>query len=225
MAEELQSLIDRIHKDSIEKGDKEAADIIKKANEKAAATIAAAEEKAKQFEAKAKAAAESFEQSSRKTLEQAARDVLITVSKGVESLFEKLVLDSVQAAYTPDTIEKLLQQLVDSKSVDAEGLVVGVSDADQAALAAFIRGKFSEKTTSGVEIKTDNEIIKGFTVSSKGTDVYTDFTDKAIAEVLMKFLRPQLAELVQEAVAESAADVTSAPEVEPVAQPESQPES
>ena len=62
-----------------------------------------------------------------------------------------------------------------------------------------IEGNGTYVKKDGVEIKTDNEIIKGFTVGLKGQDVYIDFTSEAIAEALMKFLRPQLADIVNEA--------------------------
>ncbi|MDD2237246.1 MAG: hypothetical protein PHG65_08595, partial [Kiritimatiellae bacterium] len=131
-----------------------------------------------------------------KTLEQAARDLLITVGRGVESLFASMVRESVDQAMSGDVIAGLLGKLCEGGMQDQE-LTVSVNEQDQEAVVKFFNAKFAEAMKNGqVTIQTDNEIIKGFTVGLKGQDVYTDFTDEAVAEALMKFLRPQLAEIV-----------------------------
>ncbi len=196
MAEELESLLERIQKDAVDKAQKQADELIAKAKEKAAALVKEAEEKAKQSLAKADTDALAFAERSKKTLEQAARDLLITVGRGVESLFSSMVRESVDQAMTGDVIAGLLGKLCEG-GMQEQDLTVSVNEQDQEAVVNYFNAKFAEAMKNGqVTIQTDNEIIKGFTVGLKGQDVYTDFTDEAIAEALMKFLRPQLAEIV-----------------------------
>jgi V/A-type H+-transporting ATPase subunit E len=199
MAEELQSLLERIQKESVEKAEKQADEIVVKAKDKAAALVKNAEEKAKQSLEKADVDAIAFTERSKKTLEQSARDLLITVGCGVENLFEKLVNGAVANALSADVVTKMLDKICDTSSIK-QGVSISVNDADQKAIVEFFNAKLAEAVKNGgVEIKTDNEIIKGFTVSLKGQDVYIDFTREAIAEALMKFLRPQLADIVSKA--------------------------
>ncbi|MDD4735677.1 MAG: ATPase [Kiritimatiellae bacterium] len=196
MAEELQGLLERIQKDAVEKAQTQADELIAKAKEKSAALVKEAEEKAAQSLAKADTDAQAFAERSKKTLEQAARDLLITVGRGVESLFASMVRESVDQAMSGDVIAGLLGKLCEGGMQDQE-LTVSVNEQDQEAVVKFFNAKFAEAMKNGqVTIQTDNEIIKGFTVGLKGQDVYTDFTDEAVAEALMKFLRPQLAEIV-----------------------------
>lgn len=197
MAEELQSLLERIQKDAVEKAQKQADEIVAKAKEKAAALVKEAEEKARQNLAKADTDAKAFTERSNKTLEQAARDLLITVGSGVESLFAAMVRNSVDQAMTGDVIAGLLGKLCQNVA-QGDAMVATLNEQDQAAVVKYFNAQFAEAMKNGgVTIKSDNEIIKGFTVGVKGKDVYTDFTDQAIAEALMKFLRPQLAEIIR----------------------------
>ena len=201
MAEELQSLLERIQKDTVEKAQAQADEIVAKAREKAAALVKEAEEKARQTLVRADADAQAFAERSRKTLEQAARDLLITVGSGVESLFAGMVRDSVDKAMTGDVIANLLGKLCQS-AAQSDSVVISLNEQDQSAVVNYFKAKFADAVKNGnVTIKTDNEIIKGFTVGVKGKDVYTDFTDQAIAEALMKFLRPQLAEIIRNVTA------------------------
>jgi len=199
MAEELQNLLERIQKESVEKAEQQADELIAAAKKKAATIVEEAKAKAEQSLKQADVDAEAFTARSKKTLEQAARDLLITVGNGIESLFTKLVKDSVDAGLSSDVVADMLSKICDASSLK-DGVDIALNEEDQKKVVAFFNAKFADAVKKGdVVIKTDNEIIKGFTVALKNEDVYTDFTGEAIAEALMKFLRPQLAEIVQEA--------------------------
>ena len=199
MSEELQSLLERIQKESVDKAEQQAGNIVTKAKEKAAALVKESEEQAKQNLAKADADAVAFTDRSQKTLEQAARDLLITVGSGVENLFAKLVKESVNESLSGNALNEMMGTIA-SKFAQEGGVELTVSEADQASVSDYFKAKFADAVKNGgVTIKTDNEIISGFTVGMKAEDVYTDFTGDAIAESLMKFLRPQLADIVKEA--------------------------
>ena len=89
MAEDLQSLIDRIQKDAVGKAETEAQAIIAKAKAQAAEIVKSAETEAKAKLEKADTEAKAFEERSERTLEQAARDLLLTIGKNLE----KMLLD------------------------------------------------------------------------------------------------------------------------------------
>ena len=89
MAEDLQALMERIQKDAVDKAELEATSIISKAKEKAAEIVKAAEEEAKAKLEQADKDAVAFTERSERTLEQAARDLLLSVGKNLE----KMILD------------------------------------------------------------------------------------------------------------------------------------
>ena len=198
MAEELQPLLDQIRKEGVDKAQAEAAEILSQAKDQAAKTVREAEEKAKELVARAETDAEVYTQRSTATLEQAARDVLITVGQGIENILSEIVTASVDEALTTEVLEKMMISMAQScASQHGETrieLLVGENDQDQ--LVKFFASKYSDKMVEGLELHVDNEILKGFKVSFADDHVYLDFTQEAIAEALTAFLRPKLADIV-----------------------------
>lgn len=198
MAEELQPLLDQIRKEGVEKADAEAAEILAKAKEKAAQTVRDAEAKAKELVAKAETDAEVFTERSIATLEQSARDLLITVGQGIENIISEIVAESTTDALNTEVLEQMLVNMAQS-CAEKQGetrIEMLVSEADQKELVKFFAAKYSDKMSRGVELHVDSEILKGFKVSFADDHAYLDFTQEAIAEALTAFLRPKLAEIV-----------------------------
>ncbi len=198
MAEELQPLLDQIRKEGVEKAEAEAAEIIAQAKEKAARTVRDAETKAKELVAKAETDAEVFTRRSIATLEQSARDLLITVGQGIENIISEIVAESTQNALNIEVLEQMLVNMA-SSCAEKQGetrIELLVSEADQKELVKFFAAKYTDKMIHGIELHVDNEILKGFKVSFADDHAYLDFTQEAIAEALTAFLRPKLAEIV-----------------------------
>lgn len=198
MAEELQPLLDQIRKEGIEKAEAEAAEILAQAKEKAAKTVREAEAKAAELLAKAETDSEVFTQRSIATLEQSARDVLITVGQGIENILSEIVTASVDEVLGIEVLEKMMVSMAKS-CADQHGetrIELLVSEADQTELVKLFAKKYSDKMIEGIELHVDNEILKGFKVNFADDHVYLDFTQEAIAEALSAFLRPKLAEIV-----------------------------
>lgn len=198
MAQELQPLLDQIRTEGIEKAKKEASDIVEHAKEKAARLVREAEEKADKLLVKAEADAVIYTRRSTAALEQAARDLLITVGQGIENIISTLVAESTREAMRIEVLEQMLIKMAQS-CAEHHGetrIEMLIGKDDQKELVKFFADKYREKMVHGVELHVDNEILKGFKVSFSEDHVYLDFTQEAIAESLTSFLRPQLAELV-----------------------------
>ncbi len=203
MAEQdLQHLIDRIRREAIGEAEAEAERIVAGAREKAAATVKTAEEEAKAKLEKADEDAKQFDERSRRTLEQAARDLLITVGQGVENILSDLVEGAVDEAYDHDLLKEMLLKTAEAYAA-ADGrkgrIELLLNEKDQEALVDFFRGRYRESLGEGVEIHTDNGILKGFRIGFEEATVRHDFTREAIAEALSVFLRPHLSEIVHRA--------------------------
>ena len=202
MAEELQHLIDRIRKDGVESGEKKAEALVAEAKEKAAGIVAAAKKEADELRAKAEADAKAFSERGKKTLEQAARDLLISIGGSVNNVIAGMVDAKVGAALTPETMGQMLVKLAEAYAKDGGkgGIVAMLGEADAAALKAGFAKEYADKLAAGnLQIESDKGIFKGFCVGAKGGQVMHDFTKDAIAEALAKFLRPELADVVARA--------------------------
>jgi len=193
MAEELKHLIEQIQKEGVEKADEQANTIISQAKEKAAKIVAEAEQKAHDSLLKSKNESDAFAERSVKTLEQAARDLLITVGQGCEKVVTAVLGKEVDGALSGDLLEKMILGVVEQNKGGA--IELGVSESDQAALAAFCAEQ-ARKSGQEIELVSDSEILSGFKVGFKDKNVYLDFTGEAVAEALAAFLRPELAKTV-----------------------------
>ena len=206
MAEELQHLIDRIHKEAIEKSEREAAQIVARAKEIAAETVKEAEERAKAIIEKADRDSQVYVERSTRTLEQAARDLLITVGQGVENILQDIIGESVDKALDTATMQKMMLTIAQSYCMQkgAESRIeMLIGEKDQAEIVRFFADQYRQKLVRGIEIHTDNGILKGFKVHVVDEQVEHQFTQQAIAEALSNFLRQHLAEIVHEAAREA----------------------
>ncbi len=191
MAEELQSLIEKINRDGVEKAAAEAERIVAAAKEQAAATVKAAKEQAEKSAASAKEEAALATERAKETLRQAARDAVISVQEAVQKLLERLLAADVEAALaTPETAAAVAGDAVKQLSGTGE-----ISAAPK--LVEAIRAQLAAKPSFTVVL--DDTLGSGFTVKQDGGRVEHDFTGKTVAAELAKRLRPDLAALMTEA--------------------------
>ncbi|RKX44897.1 MAG: ATPase [Verrucomicrobia bacterium] len=201
MAEELKHLIERIHKEGVESGEKAAESLVADAQKQAAVIVADAQKQAKDLVAKAETDATAFAERGRKTLEQAARDLLISIGGSVGNVVGGIVDAKVDAALTPELVGRMLLKLAEAYGKDggAGGIEAMLGEADAAEVKAYFSKEYQNELATGIQIESNKEIFKGFRVGAKDGQVFHDFTKEAIAESLSNFLRPELAEIVRNA--------------------------
>ncbi len=196
MAEDLQYLMERIQKDAVDKAENDAAAIIAKAKEKAAEIVKAAEAEAQAKLAKADKDAEAFTERSERTLEQSARDLLLSVGKNLQDMILNLLSLQVEKSLDESTVKEMLLSLAKGYSAHVE---VDFSEADAKKLASFVTGEFAKQLSNGVDVSSDKGVKYGFRVKLDGGKVTHEFTEKAMADALSALLRPQLAKVVNAA--------------------------
>ncbi len=201
MAEELQHLIERIRKEGVESGEKAADSLVAEAKQKAAKIVADAQKQAKDMVEKAEKDSAAFAERGKATLQQAARDLLISIGGSVGDVVAGLVDAKLDQALSPDLMAQMLLKLAEAYAQDggAGGIVAMLGEADAAAVKAAFAKEYQNKLAAGIQIESDKEIFKGFRVGAKGGQVFHDFTKEAIADSLASFLRPELAQIVKKA--------------------------
>lgn len=203
MAEELQHLIDRIQKDGVAKADAEAVRIVAEARQQADQIIKAAEAKARDLVGHAEREAQTFADRGRKALEQASRDVVLSVHQAVSDTLKRVVDAAVGKAMTPDVVRQMMVKMVEAYCAakgDCSQIDLLVSPADQKAVVDFFLHEYRSALEKGVEIHADSGVVAGFRASIEGEHVHHEFTRKEITEAFCRLLRPRLAEIVKEAV-------------------------
>jgi V/A-type H+-transporting ATPase subunit E len=192
MAEELKHLIEQIHKEGVEKANEQAETLLSQAKEKAARIVAEAEEKAHSALLKAKNESDAFADRSVKTLEQAARDLLITVGQGCEKVVTEILGKEIDSALSGDLLQKAITSVIEQSQ---GGVELTVSESDKAELTSFC-SELAKKSGQSIELVSDSEVLSGFKVVFEGKNASLDYTGEAVAEALAAFLRPELAKTV-----------------------------
>jgi len=190
MAEELQSLIEKINRDGVEKANAEAERIISAANAQAAAIVKSAKDEAAKSTQEAERKSAEYAERAGETMRQAARDAVISVEAAVSRLLEMLLRSNVDTALAdPATAAALAGEAM--KDISAGGEI-----AAGAKLADSLRAQLASKPSFKVTL--DETVGTGFTVRLDGGRVEHDFSGATVAAELAKRLRPDLAKLMAE---------------------------
>ena len=198
MSDQLQPLLERLQQEGVEEAERQAEHIVSQAQHKAASIVREAEERKKTILEQAKRDAEVYTQRSRTTLEQAARDLLLTVANGIENILSDLVAEAVEESLDGETLKALLAKVVDQclSDEDVAKWEIRLNPEDREQLVQFFAQRYKERMGQGIELKDDQEILKGFQISFHDSHISLDFTADAVSEALSSLLQPHLAEIV-----------------------------
>lgn len=202
MTDELQSLIERIQREGVAKAASDADAIVARAKAQAEEIVKAAEARAQALLKQAESDARIYTERSTITLTQAARDVLLAVGQGLESILDEVIRRQVGQALSPETLKIMLGRIAQeyaARGMTENRLAVLLNSDDQQALARLVDAGVREALGQGVDLRADDRIIKGFRITSEGGRVVHDFSAAAIAEAIGALLKPRLAEIVSRA--------------------------
>jgi V/A-type H+-transporting ATPase subunit E len=202
MADALQHLIERIRREAVTAGDEQASRLVAEAKDRAERVVKEAEAKAHALVEAAQREATALVERGRQTLEQAARDVLISVGHAIENVFSTLAEEHVSAALDVATVKDMLVKIAEAyvQRAGTEGRIEAlVSPHDRDRLIEAFGAELRRALEGGVQVRADDSIVKGFRVSFAGERAYHDFTPAAIAGAMCQLLQPHLAAIVQRA--------------------------
>jgi len=191
----IESIIEKLKKEGVEEARKASDDILAKAKKEADGIVANARKEAEKIVEDAGKQAAAFEENSKVALQQAARDGELLLKERIRFIFDQVFKAEIGQAMTPDFIQKLIIQLADQWTKDAEA-EIAVSEKDLNQLKSHLLKGIQEKIKAGISLKVSPDLTHGFQIGLKGEDVYYDFSDESITEILMKALNPRLKEML-----------------------------
>jgi V/A-type H+-transporting ATPase subunit E len=201
MADDLQSLLDRIQKDGVDKAQVEARQIVESAKAQATRLLAEAQSSAAQIRKTAEEQAAQTQERSVSALQQAARDVVLGLKETLAETLQQIATRKIESTLTTETLQKLLTEVVRAyfQSPHPRPIELLVPVAQQQQLTAFFMTEFSAALAQGLTLQGDRSLLAGFKVSITADHVEHDFTPAALAEAFSRLLRPQLGEIVRSA--------------------------
>jgi V/A-type H+-transporting ATPase subunit E len=201
MPDQLQHLLQRIRTEAVDQAEREAGVILENARQRAAKLVEEAEGQAKAALEKADRDARQYAERSSRALDQAGRDLLISVGNGVQKILGDVIESEASAALQGDFLEGILGRVI---SAYVEGGVEGevqvlVGPEELEGLRAYFQAKLRDRLAGGGDVVLEEGMGAGFKVLFKEGHVAHDFSAGAIAEALGTLLQPHLAEVVRRA--------------------------
>lgn len=198
MAQDLQSLLDKIKQEGLDKAAVQEKEIISAAEKKSAEIIALAKQEAAQILKNAEIESSNLKKRAESAIQQASRDVILTLKNEIQSRLNKIFADSTAEAFSADYMAELISELCEAfvKNPESEITVVSaVKDVDKLKNALFnaLKDSFVKK----FEVFPDKEIAGGFKVNFSGSEVFYDFSDDAVCSLLSEYAGPVVGELLK----------------------------
>lgn len=203
MSQQVQELISKIKTEGLQAADQKAREIEAEATKKAAEIMENTQRRSRQMMAEAEAVIKKREESARMALQQAGRDMLLSLRKEIEKTLRGIVTAKVGEAMTPERLSHIIrevsQKAVDQNTVD-KGIEVVLNAQDFKGLGNGFLAELQKQLKKPLELKSSDDMGKGFMISfDKGKSCF-DFSDASLADYLSASLNEQVAALLKEAV-------------------------
>ncbi len=193
----LDGLIEKIKQDGIAEAQRSAAEIIKKAEADAQEIIGNAKQNAGKIVAEGQQNAAKLQANAEAAVRQAARDTILVTKENLQKLFDRVFRKEIAKTLSPEFMKEMIVNMVKSATADTRFEFV-VAENDVEKLKTLVLAATRDSLKEPVTFRVDRGIAAGFRVSRNGEEVYYDFTDQSIAEVLQEFLNPAIRNLLEQ---------------------------
>ena len=194
MEVKLENLIEKIKSEGVMGAQKESDEIVNKAKKEAEEIVANAKKEAEEIVSKGEAKAQQFQANAELAIQQAARDGELLFKSRITELFDRVFKRSVQTTVSPEFMKEMILKIVDEwKKGQAE---ITVSDQEKDKLQHVLFSGLQEEVKKGISLKPSSNISGGFQIGIKDENVYYDFSDESLADILKSFLNPRLNEIL-----------------------------
>jgi len=195
---QVKELIEKIKNDGVKNAEESSSRIISEAEKKAAVLIENAEKEAAEIKSQAQNEASRMEQAGKEALKQAGRDLILSVKKEVEDLFNRIVQAETAEVLKGDSLKECIVAVLKSwKEDEVSDLSVLVTPETLKAMEGKLKSDLKSMVDKGLEIKPFSGLDAGFRISSKDGRAFYDFSDKELMELLSQYLNPGLMSILE----------------------------
>ena len=196
MPEELKGLIEKIQEEGVRGAEAKARAIEDEANKRAKTILENAKNSQERLMEEAKEKIARMEASGKDSLAQAGRDILLTLRKEINATLNRIATSETQSALNPQELVKMISALV--KDREKKDIVISLNKNDLEKLKKGFLHTLKDEIKKGVILKPSEDVRSGLIISyDKGKSHY-DFSDRAITEYISLYLKPALAEILEE---------------------------
>ncbi len=198
MAQEIKDLIARIQREGIREAEEKAAQIKSETDTTAQKIIADAKMQAKKIIEEANSQTKRLEDSTQASLNQAGRDLLISLRKEINSVLDKLIKADICQALTAEELAAIIGSLIKKAPLSlGSEIIVSLSQQDKEKLEMGFLKQLVQETKKQIILKAAEGIDSGFVISFDAGKSIFDFSAQALAEYISGSLRPELAKILK----------------------------
>lgn len=198
---QLKELIEKIKAEGIQSAEEQSAKIISEAERRADEIVKKAQADGSRIIDSAEKEAAKQQSTGKKALEQAGRNLLLSLKSSIERVFRSVVVEETGKALTGKNLEKAIIDVVGSMKPDElqdMNILMDKQDFDE--IEKGLRSALSDTLKAGLEIKPLPSVSSGFRLTEKDGSAYFNYTAEGVAEILCEYLNPRLADILREAV-------------------------
>lgn len=195
MDTKIQELTDKIYKEGVEKGNKEAERIIKEAKTQKESMIGAAQNEAQQIIAAARKQAEDLKKNTEAEVKLFASQAVEALKSEITDLITgDIVSSNVKAAFTdPDFMKKVILVIAEDW---AKKESLSIQTAEAASLVKYFESNAKNLLDKGVKIEQVNGKKASFNILPADGSYKVSFGEDEFIAFFKEFLRPQLIEML-----------------------------
>ncbi|MDD5727823.1 MAG: hypothetical protein PHV59_04580 [Victivallales bacterium] len=201
MAEKLQGLLEKIKTEGLEKAEAEKHKILEEARQEAAGILKKAGSEADGIIKKAEGNAADLKKRSETAVSQAARDIMLKLKTELRKRLENIVRRNIADCMTPEFMGKITAEMAAAFCKNQSGedvrLELLVAPKDLEKMTALLQGSMAETFKNAPEVFGSGELGSGLKIGFKGQDVFFDFSDDAISDLVCAYVSPKLAEILK----------------------------
>lgn len=195
MENKIQELADKIYREGVEKGNKEAEKIVKQSQAEAQKILEEAHREAEAIVVAAQKKADDLSENVKSELNLYAKQAVAALKSEIVTLLTNKIVGAEVSNFTSnkDYLNSFIVSLASKWSLD-EPIVISTEDA--ATLKLFFEQRAKDLLNKGVKIEQVNGIKTLFTISPADGSYKVNFGDEEFANYFKEFLRPQLVEML-----------------------------
>jgi len=197
MEMDLKNIIEKIKQEGVGEAEKQAETIVSRAEEKAGEIVRAACQEKEALEKRGKDEAEKLRKHAVEAMDQAARDVVLSLKEKIIELFDGILEEDVGKAMTTEAMSAMIVGLLEKTGGEKDvPIEVLVNEKDKDDLEKLLTGQLKDRMKKGITVKVSPTIENGFRIGESGENNYYDLSDEAVSEAFKTFLNPRIAKLL-----------------------------
>ncbi len=196
MADELQSLLEKINAEGVKKAEAERAKIISAANSEAERIVNAAKAEAERIVGAARTESDALRQRAESAVKQAARDTLLELKAELETRLNNAVNGATAQALDTALMAEIVKALVAKFVSDPDAEVtVRCAVKERDALDAALKNALADSLTKAPKVLADPALAGGLELGTANGQLYFDFSLEAIGGVVGAYAGEHIAAL------------------------------